>query len=53
MQLKVVNSEFAFNLFISIKKFAFEFNIVTVNMSSSNAPPSIEKKEGNCFKKTF
>ena len=39
IQLQVENSEFAVNLFISIKKFVFEFNVVTVNINSSNPPP--------------
>ena len=45
-----MNSEFAVNLYISIKKFVVKFNIVTVNMNNSN-PPSSKKKKKKLFQK--
>ena len=47
-----MNSKFAVDLFILIKKYVFKFNIVTVNMTISNPLPSKKKKkEKRCQKK--
>ena len=48
-----MNSEFAVSFFISIIKFVFKFTIFTVNMNSSNLPPSKKKKKETLSKKTF